>query len=597
MSLNRRRNICNSQYSDPRFQIKRQTKDLFERDPFKIQSYNFHYAERPAFPVQNLVSRPIPTSRAESSFQTFFMNYKFTPSTQERENDRNKFHECRRRKYLQESKVNINCPLHGTSSRVLNNGLTESSIHNRSYQAMGSRNDINYLQSSTRLGSNQQSNSRRNNYSSTVNSVPTTSPYLRSVCNRDYLRSPSQTNTGANAIYDRSARSRHNINQHERLATSTSNVRATTSGYPFSSISPNRSRRSLYERRFPDDLGLSNIGVSRSKSVSGNLQPSADMASTISERNQCLHPPLNQTNDTPTRSGCQININIKNLDNDTDGEHFTINIETNDDCDFDENIDRNNNMNSTTSNRTNTLNTLQEDNIVHTYNNPTTIVTTPYSTDSMVINQRASNYSIPARVPSNEYLHAALIKPIAPNFDQDPPKYSEIRPLPADLKKFISKERLPALIPVKVNDCRTCFLEEEATSPRPQHKPIIKRTATANGSAPPKRKPKTLLETLNVPRKSCLKQTTVNKTSEDSRMKTISKPVPVNRRTSQHQSLRYNYENPSVSTNCPKRTQSQGCSFRRTTSPLIIRSNCELSNSPVNVNINVYTDKLKLLRV
>lgn len=96
------------QYPNPTHQIKaqhgrRQNSDPFERDPFKIQSYNFRYAERPSYPLPNLYNNRVHSSPSTSNkrFETFFYNYDFTPSVHDKENPpTNKFREFRRRKFL-----------------------------------------------------------------------------------------------------------------------------------------------------------------------------------------------------------------------------------------------------------------------------------------------------------------------------------------------------------------------------------------------------------------------------------------------------------------------------------------------------------------
>ncbi|XP_001994530.2 putative uncharacterized protein DDB_G0271982 [Drosophila grimshawi] len=55
---------------------RRQTNDVFHNDPFKIQSYNFRYADRPAFPMQ-AYQRPQPTQPKPPSCETYYKNPKF----------------------------------------------------------------------------------------------------------------------------------------------------------------------------------------------------------------------------------------------------------------------------------------------------------------------------------------------------------------------------------------------------------------------------------------------------------------------------------------------------------------------------------------
>lgn len=82
---------------------RRQSSDVFHNDPFKVQSYNFHYAERPAYTVQHY-QRPPPKKPAPPPFKTFYYNAKFhrnqesltaAPPT-------SSFAETRRRQFLQD---------------------------------------------------------------------------------------------------------------------------------------------------------------------------------------------------------------------------------------------------------------------------------------------------------------------------------------------------------------------------------------------------------------------------------------------------------------------------------------------------------------
>ncbi|XP_034477513.1 uncharacterized protein LOC117784027 [Drosophila innubila] len=90
-------------YSPSSVYTRRQTSDVFHNDPFKIQSYNFHYAERPAYPVQHY-QRPPPKLPEPPPFNTYYYNAKFH---RERESPRaspatSSFVETRRRQFLQD---------------------------------------------------------------------------------------------------------------------------------------------------------------------------------------------------------------------------------------------------------------------------------------------------------------------------------------------------------------------------------------------------------------------------------------------------------------------------------------------------------------
>ncbi|XP_033154338.1 putative uncharacterized protein DDB_G0271982 [Drosophila mauritiana] len=60
---------------------RRQASDVFIGDPFKIHSYNFRYADKPFYPVQNYQRPTPPTPPAlvkKASFQTFYHNPRFS---------------------------------------------------------------------------------------------------------------------------------------------------------------------------------------------------------------------------------------------------------------------------------------------------------------------------------------------------------------------------------------------------------------------------------------------------------------------------------------------------------------------------------------
>lgn len=58
---------------------RRQSAEIFYNDPFKIQSFNFRYADRPAYPVQNYQrAQPIQSTQSKAlTFETYYQNPKF----------------------------------------------------------------------------------------------------------------------------------------------------------------------------------------------------------------------------------------------------------------------------------------------------------------------------------------------------------------------------------------------------------------------------------------------------------------------------------------------------------------------------------------
>ena len=93
---------------------RREPADLFERDPFKIHSYNFRYASKPLLSVPPWLLKANNVNNMNNDCQTFFYNYDY-PNTNVSiqtssplENDERllslaKFQTYRRKKFLQES--------------------------------------------------------------------------------------------------------------------------------------------------------------------------------------------------------------------------------------------------------------------------------------------------------------------------------------------------------------------------------------------------------------------------------------------------------------------------------------------------------------
>ncbi|XP_037825390.1 uncharacterized protein LOC119613445 [Lucilia sericata] len=125
MNLNRARNVFtlgNFQLASNCITKRSKPSDPFERDPFKIQSYNFRYADRPTYPIAAVPPRVIQQPESLNKCQTYFYNPNFpvsknsngptkTSSTNvERALNLSKFQEYRRRKFLQEPAVGLKRP-------------------------------------------------------------------------------------------------------------------------------------------------------------------------------------------------------------------------------------------------------------------------------------------------------------------------------------------------------------------------------------------------------------------------------------------------------------------------------------------------------
>ncbi|XP_016970614.2 putative uncharacterized protein DDB_G0271982 [Drosophila rhopaloa] len=120
--------------------------DVFHGDPFKIQSYNFRYADKPFYPIQNY-QRPVPPTPPplvkKPSFQTFYQNPRFSQDPEYIPTNRSPhtrtFSEHRRRRLLQESKaVPVAPQTRGLpiSSTVTNSPLLRTCCQSREYQTM-----------------------------------------------------------------------------------------------------------------------------------------------------------------------------------------------------------------------------------------------------------------------------------------------------------------------------------------------------------------------------------------------------------------------------------------------------------------------------
>lgn len=94
---------------------RRPLSDVFHGDPFKIQSYNFRYADKPVYHVQHyqrppIVSPPVaPPPVRKPSFETFYLNPKFNRDSEytpvNRPPPTSSFSEYRRRRFLQDFKA------------------------------------------------------------------------------------------------------------------------------------------------------------------------------------------------------------------------------------------------------------------------------------------------------------------------------------------------------------------------------------------------------------------------------------------------------------------------------------------------------------
>ncbi|XP_020803604.1 J domain-containing protein DDB_G0295729 [Drosophila serrata] len=98
-----------------RYPSRRVVYDAFHGDPFKINSYNFRYADKPTYPPQQY-QRPAPPPIKKPSFQTFFVNPKFGQGSERPPPNRNV--PANRPRFLQEFQAAIRQPLRTMASSL-----------------------------------------------------------------------------------------------------------------------------------------------------------------------------------------------------------------------------------------------------------------------------------------------------------------------------------------------------------------------------------------------------------------------------------------------------------------------------------------------
>ncbi|KAH8348376.1 hypothetical protein KR084_006846, partial [Drosophila pseudotakahashii] len=92
-----------------------QATDVFHGDPFKIQSYNFRYADKPFYPTQNYQRPPTAVPLVKKpSFQTFYYNPRFSQDPEyipaKRRPPTSSFGENRRPQLLRDTKTHLVTP-------------------------------------------------------------------------------------------------------------------------------------------------------------------------------------------------------------------------------------------------------------------------------------------------------------------------------------------------------------------------------------------------------------------------------------------------------------------------------------------------------
>uniref|UniRef100_A0A1A9WIY0 Uncharacterized protein n=1 Tax=Glossina brevipalpis TaxID=37001 RepID=A0A1A9WIY0_9MUSC len=299
--------------------------DPFERDPFKIQSYNFHYAERPSYPIQSLQQR-ISTPSTFKCFDNFFFNYQYPhgstrPPTSVLNNHKlpsdnynkenqaaaglSKYQESRRRSFIQDQ------------SRTNNNIFNNNSFN-------------------TFAGSESHCNILSQNLPKSVSGS-----LLRRSCTRDDMQTirPMSSNFRVASVSGINTSSRNNFDD-VKTSITTTNLTARKSGSQslldiLHRQSRNRlpvsSTTALYTNKMPirDNSATRSLPPQRFTAES-SIEQETETKVARKNSKEIIHSKSGNINIGKSHnfgSGCEININIKPLDSKLPGENVVIKIE------------------------------------------------------------------------------------------------------------------------------------------------------------------------------------------------------------------------------------------------------------------------------
>ncbi|XP_030370943.1 calponin homology domain-containing protein DDB_G0272472 [Scaptodrosophila lebanonensis] len=316
--MNGSRNLCTLA---EKLMKRRRTADVFERDPFKVQSYNFRYAEKPNYPVQQFPRSDAASSdilgqrSTEKKFEVFYHNPNFVKREREREQPPSNpqpssiFHAHRRRKFLNDFQC-VNTTMGSRRSNIppmpdlskLRNSNTVAALPRRMKASgpphadgNGGRSGVGVRTAFLGSGGGPLS--------------VTNSPLLSSCCNRgDYLT----CRRGSSSMVLAHRTSSCKLAQHKR-----------NTGSPAPAPAPATDKPSC---RF--NLGNKRTSTTLFARSQSTMRPQGAMDAAQGRRStQAVLGP------TPSScSGCEININISSMDSDDEGEQVRIKIEADAAC-------------------------------------------------------------------------------------------------------------------------------------------------------------------------------------------------------------------------------------------------------------------------
>ncbi|XP_075168883.1 uncharacterized protein LOC142241023 isoform X2 [Haematobia irritans] len=311
----------------------RKYSDPFEKDPFKIQSYNFRYADRPIFPV-----KPMPqkyTKEVTKTFDTYYYNNKDFPRSVNNSRDfkqekvTSRFHQYRKRKFLQNAStqsLNRFCSSNHTDVSTLTNYSRTSdnpqerlqrkysTTSNRNFSSLSPRSII----SSSLLKRSNINDGLENARYHSRESVPSTvKDYLRVEPSTSKVSNRSSLNSTSNL---KRSFTENNLEFKKSSYLIPNNYKANYEKNGYTSPNQERSKTTMeiIENNFTKDYPKN--GPSTSSLINNNFN-------SFKQQPQSHHSFESIRRKRIKNSGCEININIKSLNDDSQSKNLTIQIQ------------------------------------------------------------------------------------------------------------------------------------------------------------------------------------------------------------------------------------------------------------------------------
>lgn len=436
--------------------------DPFERDPFKIQSYNFHYAERPSHPIQGLQQR-MGTPSTFKCFDNFFFNYQYphssakprtavlsntnnmsrnmSSSTYNKENQAaglTKYQQSRRRSFVQE---------HGRTSGIFNNNPFNTSASSASHCNIFPNNLPKSVSGSLL---------RRNSTRAEVQTIRPASSNFRvtsisgiNAGHSNNLNNATSSTTTRNLAACRSG-SQSLLDGLRRESPSRLFASSTTALYTNKSpIRDNSATRSL-PPQYPTTVNSFEQQIQLGRKNSNEIIRSKSGSINIGKRHNF-------------GSGCEININIKPLDSKAPGENVIIKIEADA---LNKNLNYNKPLRTTTKLLTNSASTTKRARCTTPSPDMRYNIKRAESSQTFIIHQNEDSQAAKRLRRSRESIQKQEEQRLKNNqIQKEKQRYEALQAAyenrtsntaqtarPSSRRRIASHERLPSLVSWKIND-------------------------------------------------------------------------------------------------------------------------------------------------